>query len=100
MDSELPLRVTEFITAHLMPGERLVAVTHVHPMVMLVPGIIAAVGLLLGLVGLVAGEKGIGFAIIGIPIAVLAWIAFVALTVERRTTEFSCTDRRILIKSG
>src|SRR5438067_1763130 len=28
-DSELPLMVTEYITQHLMPGERLIAVTRI-----------------------------------------------------------------------
>ncbi len=98
-DPELPLMVTEYITQHLMPGERLIAVTRIHPMVMLVPGIFTALGLLLGL-GIVAGEKGIGFVCVGLPMALIAGIALLSLLVQRMTTEFSCTDRRILIKSG
>lgn len=98
-DSELPLMVTEYITQHLMPGERLIAVTRIHPLVMLVPGIITAIGLLLCL-GIVAGEKGNGFVLVGLPMALIAGIILLSLLVERMTTEFSCTDRRILIKSG
>jgi uncharacterized membrane protein YdbT with pleckstrin-like domain len=92
--------VTSFISRHLMPGERLIAVTRNHPMVLVAPSIVTAFGLLLSLVGLVAGQSGIAFAIIGIPLAVIAGFAVLALLVERLTTEFSCTDRRILIKSG
>ncbi len=99
-DSDLPLMVTEYITRNLMPGERLAAVTHIHPLVMLAPGIVAALGLLLSLIGLVAGVRGIAFAAIGIPMAVVGGLAVLVLLVQRLTKEFSCTDRRILIKSG
>jgi hypothetical protein len=54
-DSELPLMVTDYIAQHLMPGERLIAVSRIHPMALLAPGIAAAFGLLLSLVGIVAG---------------------------------------------
>lgn len=96
-DPELPLMVTDYITRHLMPGERLIAVTRIHPMVMLGPGIITALGFLLCL-GIVAGEKA--FVCVGLPMAIIAGIATLSLLVQRMTTEFSCTDRRILIKSG
>jgi uncharacterized membrane protein YdbT with pleckstrin-like domain len=99
-ESELPLVVTEFITQHLMPGERLIAVTRIHPMAMLAPSIFAALGLLLCVAGIVAGPQGGGFACMGLPMALLAGGAALALLLQTMTTEFSCTDRRILIKSG
>lgn len=100
-DSELPLVVTDYITTHLMPGEHLIAVSRVHPMVMLAPGIVAAFGLLLSLIGIAVGkERGIAIAFVGFSTAIIAGIGVLVLLIERLTTEFSCTDRRILIKSG
>jgi uncharacterized membrane protein YdbT with pleckstrin-like domain len=97
---ELPLIVSAYIRQYLMPGERLVGVTHIHPMVLVVPGIFVVAGLLLLLAGIIAGERGIAIALSGIALAILAGVIGLGLLVERLTTEFSCTDRRILIKSG
>jgi uncharacterized membrane protein YdbT with pleckstrin-like domain len=84
-----------------MPGERLVAITRIHPLVLVAPSSIAAFGVLLVVVGIAAGgEAGIVFALIGIPLALLAGIFGLVLLVERLSTEYSCTDRRILIKAG
>ena len=92
--------VTNYVAKHLMPGERLVAVSRIHPMELLAPGIIATVGLLLSAVGIVAGEYRRAFEVVGIPMVLVAGLPLIALLVERLTTEYSCTDRRILIKSG
>jgi membrane protein YdbS with pleckstrin-like domain len=96
-DSKLSLMVTEYINQHLMPGERLIAVSHIHPMALLAPGIMAAFSLLLILVGMIGMCIVTAFGILG----VMIWgYVFFLLLIERLNTEFSCTDRRILIKSG
>jgi uncharacterized membrane protein YdbT with pleckstrin-like domain len=107
-DSELPLMVTDYIAQNLMPGERLLAVSHIHPMVLLEPGIMAAVGLSITLVGLVIKDvdlaltidAGLALKVFGIPVVLIAVGRVFILFLKRITTEFSCTDRRILIKSG
>ncbi|MBI1916231.1 MAG: PH domain-containing protein [Planctomycetes bacterium] len=98
--SELQLVVNSYIQHNLMPCEHLVGITCIHPLVLVAPGIVAALGLLLGLVGILVGESGILLVVIGLPMAVLAGLIMIAQLVERLTTEFSCTDRRIVIKSG
>jgi uncharacterized membrane protein YdbT with pleckstrin-like domain len=99
-DPKLALMVTCYITQHLMSGERLVAVTRIHPVVMLLPAILGGLGLLLSLVGVIATEERMGFACVGITFAMFAGLVVLVLLVQRSTTEFSCTDRRLLIKSG
>jgi len=99
--SELPIILSSYIQANLMPGERLIAITRVHPMVLVVPGVLSVLGLILGLIGLAAGNGAIVFlAVPGIFAAVTGGFVVLAMFIERLTTEFSCTDRRILIKSG
>jgi uncharacterized membrane protein YdbT with pleckstrin-like domain len=83
-----------------MPGERLVAVTRIHLLVLLPPILLAALLLLLALVGVLVGGSAVAFTLAVLPGAILAGVAVLALWVERQTTEFSCTDRRILIKAG
>jgi uncharacterized membrane protein YdbT with pleckstrin-like domain len=94
--------VSSYIRQNLMPGERLVAITRIHQMVLVAPSIVAAIGLLLSLFGIVSGEScTIALAVIvGLPIALIAGFVVLALLIGRLTTEFSCTDKRILIKSG
>src|SRR5262245_33417464 len=96
----MSLGISEFIRHNLMPGERVVAITRIHPMRLVAASILPVLGLLLGLVGIVAGGPGIALAVISIPLALLGSIHVLILFMERLTTEFSCTDRRILIKSG
>ena len=98
--SDLPVVISSYIRQNLMPGERLIGITRIHPMVLITPSIPAAFGLLVCLLGIVAGERGIPFVVVGILIVVFAGFAVLALLVERLTTEYSCTDRRILIKTG
>lgn len=98
--SDLPIVVGPYIRQNLMPGERLVGITRIHPMVLVAPIIVAAFGLFLSLVGIIVGGSGIASAVIGIPMVVIAGIGVLKLLIERLTTEFSCTDRRILIKAG
>jgi hypothetical protein len=98
--TDLPLVMTSYIARHLMPGEELVAVTRIHPLVMAAPGAAAALGLLLTLAGILGGGNRLALAVVGIPMAVIAGLMVLALLVERLTTEFSCTDRRVLIKTG
>lgn len=56
-DSDLPFMVTDYISSHLMPKESLIAVSHIHPMVLLAPGIIAVFGFTL--VGIAAYKESI-----------------------------------------
>jgi membrane protein YdbS with pleckstrin-like domain len=60
----------------------------------------AALGLLLSVAGLLTGGNQLALAVVGIPMAVIAGLMVLALLVERLTTEVSCTDRWVLIKTG
>ena len=65
----LPIVVSSYIQQNLMPGERLIALSRVHPMVLVAPSIVGALGLLLGVVGIAVGEgSGIVVAALGIPL--------------------------------
>jgi hypothetical protein len=57
-------------------------------------------GLVLTVVGLVGQGDLAVFSVLGIPSAIIGIVAVLATLLEYLTTEFSCTDRRILIKSG
>ncbi len=92
--------VSSYIRKNLMTGERLVAITRMHPMVVVAPTILAGFGMVLGLIGILIGESGFVLVFIGIPMTLITGFVILAMLVERLTTEFSCTDRRILIKSG
>ncbi|HLW68009.1 MAG TPA: PH domain-containing protein [Gemmataceae bacterium] len=101
-ETELGIAVTEYITQHLMPGERLMAVTHMHRMIIALPAMAIVIGLLM-CAGLFAAQRGFEFicvGCIGMAIIVVGSIALLIRVVQRLTTEFSCTDKRILIKSG
>ncbi len=98
--SELPIVVSSYIRQNLMPGETLVAITRIHPMVLVAPGVMAALGLLLSLVGIIAGGTGVVLAVFGVPMAFIAGVVVLSLLIRRVGTEYSCTDRRILIKAG
>ena len=90
--------LTSYIDQHFMPDERLIALSRIHWLALVPAGIVAALGLVLAALGLVLGS--VEFAVIGIVTAVIAGLFVLALLEERLSTEFSCTDRRILIKSG
>jgi membrane protein YdbS with pleckstrin-like domain len=92
--------LTSYISQHLMADERLIAITRIHKLVLVVPCIVTAFGLLLGLVGLLVGGSGIALLGLGVLIALIAGSAALALLVLRLTTEVSCTNSRILIKTG
>jgi uncharacterized membrane protein YdbT with pleckstrin-like domain len=104
----LPLMVTEYIARHLMPGEQLVAVARIHRLVVLVPGAVVLLGVLLCIVTVAEGKgrinpddaSGAGFLFFGLPLVFFGGISFAGQLIRRMTTEYSCTDRRILIKSG
>ena len=93
---------SSFIKQNLMPGEQLIAVTHMHPMVIVAPCVMMTFFLLLGLAGLILGSGVGGFVIsmIGFAVAVVASIMLVMTWIQWLTTEYSSTDKRILIKSG
>ena len=91
---------SHYILDNLMPGERLIQATRVHPLVMVPSAVIASGGFLFGAAGLAVGGPGYVVGMVGLLTSFVA--AFLALTylIEHLTTEFSCTDRRIVIKSG
>ncbi len=91
---------SDYITQNLMPGEQVVAVTRMHPRVLVGPAIVLGVALLLVLIGLIVGRDGVLFIVFGGGVALVGLLLGLALQVERATTECSCTDRRILIKTG
>src|SRR6266852_1907991 len=63
--SDLPMVLSSYIQVNLMPGEHLIRVTHIHPMVLVAPGILAILGLLLGMIGVVLGNGGTALTVIG-----------------------------------
>jgi len=87
-----------YIPDNLMPGERLVRVARVHPLVPLPPAVIAGIGAFFGVIGFAIGLPALG--VIGVLVALIAGLVALAWWVEQKTTEFGCTDRRIVIKSG
>lgn len=93
-----------FVSRNLMPGERVVVVSRIHPKVIIPPAVLTGLGFLLSLVGLIGrtdrGEPLLLVAAVGVPMFLIAGGMLVTLLVARTTTEFSCTDRRILIKTG
>ena len=87
-----------YILSNLMTGERLVRATRMHPLVVVPSAVLAAFGLFASLIGFaldVPALAGPGL------VAFIVVIPFVLIrVVEQLTTEYSCTDRRIVIKSG
>jgi membrane protein YdbS with pleckstrin-like domain len=90
--------LTSYASQHLMPDERVIAITRIHSLVLVSPCIATAFGLLLGLVGIMKGVTEIAFACF--VMALITEIVALSLLVARLTTKVSCTDRRIFIKSG
>ena len=97
----LAIVVSAYIRQNLMPGERLIATTHMHPKVLIGRCMDAAIGLLLIGCGYVIGDVWhIILLFVGIPIAVLATIAALVLLVEVLTTEYTARIRRIVHQGG
>lgn len=95
-----PVDDNSFIARNLLPGERLLYITRIHPLVMMPPALLAACSLVAGIIGLIVGERGIAFGVGGGLVFLLALILVLLRLVERKTTEYVCTDRRIVIRSG
>lgn len=88
------------IARNLMPGEQLVYVTRIHPLVVVPPAILSGGGLLVALMGFLVGGQAVAFEAAGVLTFVLAAVVVLVRWVERLTTEYACTDQRIYIKSG
>lgn len=89
-----------FILQNLMPKERFVSAARIHPLVMLPPSVLAVCSLLVGVVGYAVGKEGAAVGAIGLCTFAAATGYTLIQLVEHLTTEYSCTDRRIVIKSG
>lgn len=87
------------IAQNLMPGERLIHVARIHPLIMLPPAALAACSLLAALIGLAIPGGG-ALTAIGLVTCACALVAVSARGTGYLTTEYGCTDRRIVIKSG
>lgn len=99
-DSDLSLMAASFIQHNLMPGERLVATTQIHPRAVLAQSFVTGCGLFLTWILVFVAGGGLGLVTVGVPAAIMAGGGILLLWIKRLTTEFSCTNRRILIKSG
>lgn len=77
-----------YVSENLMPGERVVFETKIHPIIFLWPAIILALGLLV----LEGGAAGVAILI------AISWAA--SAFVRRSTSEFAVTDRRLIVKVG
>ena len=87
-----------YILSNLMTGERLICAARIPPLVVVPSAVLAAFGLFIAL---------IGFASVAPALSAIGLVVFLVVTplvlirlVEQLTTEYSCTDRRIVIKSG
>jgi uncharacterized membrane protein YdbT with pleckstrin-like domain len=85
-----------YIDSSLLPGERVVARAHLHPVVYARAAAVALTGALLlvlaDTIGLPAVVGAVAVAA-GLLLAVSPWI-------EARTSEFGVTDKRVVIKTG
>src|SRR2546425_12965908 len=81
-----------YVTENLLPGEKVVYQTRLHWIVFVGPGLLILLGLLLkgG-----SDTSGIGNFFIG-----LGLIMGVAAAINRSTSEFAVTDKRVLVKIG
>lgn len=89
-----------YISRNLMAGEHLVCVTRIHPLVIVPHAILSGYGLLAGSIGFLIGDGAAVIGAGGMLIFGLGSLAVLALLIERMTTEYACTDRRICIRSG
>lgn len=80
-----------YVTENLMPGERVVFQTRIHPIIFTGPVFLLVIGLgLLTVDWIVSGLIMVGLA---------AWSALSAW-IHRTTSEFAVTDRRLIAKVG
>lgn len=85
-----------YIDSSLLPGERVVARAHLHPIVYARAASVAAAGVILLALSETTGlppEVGAVVVAAGLLLAVSPWI-------EARTSEFAVTDKRVVIKTG
>ncbi|HXG11584.1 MAG TPA: PH domain-containing protein [Gemmataceae bacterium] len=89
-----------FIEQNLMPGEWLIASARIHSATVTVPAVLLALPGILLVVGLVLGQNGLPRIILGCALAVFLGLVVLDHMIQRATTEFGLTDKRIVIKSG
>ena len=84
-----------YIDSHLLPGETVSYRTRLHWKIFVVPTLIAVAMLALGIWALSADRRILATAPIAIALIVLfaAWI-------QRRSSEFAVTNKRVIIKLG
>lgn len=85
-----------YIDSSLLPGERVVARAHLHPIVYARAATVTLAGVILLALSDATGlpaPAGAVVAAAGLLLAVSPWI-------EARTSEFAVTDKRVVIKTG
>jgi uncharacterized membrane protein YdbT with pleckstrin-like domain len=84
-----------YTESHLLPDERIKYQTHLHWFPFLPAYLLASLFVVAGFAGLVAEATWLAIAGFGIAIPIFIW-----LYITRTTSEFSVTDRRVIIKVG
>ncbi len=85
-----------YIDSSLLPGERVVARAHLHPIVYARAAAVVVAGLVLLALSDMTGlplAAGAVVVVVGVALGMAPWI-------EARTSEFGVTDKRVVIKTG
>ena len=84
-----------YTESHLLPDERIKYQTHLHWFPFLPAYLGASLLALVGVAGLVAETPWLAITGFGLAVPIFLW-----LYITRSTSEFSVTDRRVIIKVG
>jgi len=84
-----------YIDSHLLPGERVTYRTRLHWKIFVVPVLLALVMVALAIWAVSAKKE-----MLAIAPAVIALIALLSAWIQRRSSEFAVTNKRVIIKLG
>ena len=88
-----------YVDKNLLPGERVIYRTHLHPIIFATPTFLTLVGILLVAVGLI-NPTLVVLAVVGVLFLVAAVIFGLPRYVRLKSSEFAITDKRVLVKTG
>lgn len=98
--AELSVLPSSYIRQNLMPGERLLAATRVHPAVMFLPGLLFVCFSAVFGFALIVVRPTVPWSLCIALLPIVGAIGVLSSLITWLTTEFSLTDKRILIKEG
>jgi uncharacterized membrane protein YdbT with pleckstrin-like domain len=91
-----------YIERILQPGERVIAIGRIHPIIYIRTVFVILVGIAALILGLAYGDANgrlVGNIVFGV-LLVVGFVAFLATYIHRKFTEIAVTDRRIVYKTG